>query len=130
MAALWDVWRAPNDSGNFLFTVSIITTDSNDDVSFCHHRMPLLMTENCVEKWLNTEQYKIDECFKLIAKSQKFITIKNHAVPREIVGNTKKKGIECIQTLEEYDAKKKKTGIHKFFQTSKSTKKKKKNDKH
>merc|ERR1711902_387411 len=91
--------------------------------------MPLLMTENCVEKWLNTEQYTIDECFKLITKSQKFITIKNHAVPREIVGNTKKKGIECIQTLEEYEAKKKKTGIHKFFQTSKSTKKKKKNDK-
>jgi len=121
MAAVWDIWRDPKDSEHPLFTVSIITTDSNKDVSFCHHRMPLLMTRECVDKWLNVGQYSIDQCFKVIAESQKFITIKNVAVCREIVGDTRIKGIECIQPLEQ---KRKQTGLHRFFKTEKAGKKK------
>merc|ERR1712024_278469 len=91
--------------------------------------MPLLMTKECVEKWLDVNTYSIDDCFKEIDASQKFISIKNHAVPREIVGNTKKKGIECIQTMEKYEAKKKKSGIFKFFQSAKTKKEATKKDK-
>lgn len=123
MAALWDTWYPPNDRKNPLFSVSIITTDSNKDVAFCHHRMPLLMTKQCVSKWLDVENCSIDQCFEMIAEQQKFIKIKHHAVPREVVGNTKVKGIECIQSLEQYEAKKKKTGIRRFFKTAKPEKK-------
>ncbi len=44
-------------------------------------------------------------------------------MPREIVGNTKVKGIECIQTLQQYKAKKRSGGIHRFFKTAKPIKK-------
>merc|ERR1712154_330636 len=131
MAALWDVWRPPNAEGDpnkYLFTVTIITTDSNKDVEFCHHRMPLIMDKNCVKQWLNVDKYTIDQCFELINKSQKNISINSHAVPREIVGNTKNKSKECIQTMDEYNAKKRKTGLHKFFQIAKPKTKENENE--
>jgi len=125
MAALWDCWRDPKDEKNLLFTVTILTTDARPDVRFCHHRMPLIMTRECVDKWINTDEYSIDECFEDIANSQQFIRVQSHAVPRDKVGNTKNKSKECIQTLQEFEAAKKQTGLHKFFQTApKSTTKK------
>ena len=51
------------------------------------------------------------------------VSFKWHAVPRDFVGNTKCKGPECIQTVEEYKTKLKSSGIHKFF--SKATPKSK-----
>eukprot|EP01084_Bolivina_argentea_P012200 22873_1 len=122
MAALWDVWRPSNAEGDpnkYLFTVTIITTNANKDVEFCHHRMPLLMDKNCVKQWLDVDKYTIDQCFELINKSQINININNHAVPREMVGNTKNKSIQCIQTLNEYNAKKRQKGLHKFFKIAK-----------
>jgi len=125
MAALWDVWKSKEDPlAPPLFTVTVITTASSDDVSFCHHRMPLLMTRECVDRWVDVERYSIEQCFGMIAESQSGIAIRNKAVPRKIVGNVRNKGIECIQSVEEMDIKVRKGGLHRFFGSAKCTKKK------
>lgn len=127
MAALWDVWKSKEDPlAPPLFTVTVITTSSSEDVSFCHHRMPLLMARECVDQWVDVETYSIEQCFKSIAASQSTISIRNKAVPRNIVGNVRNKGIECIQSVDEHEVKQqektRKGGLHKFFQSVPSSK--------
>ncbi len=61
-AGIWDVWY----SGDYgLKTFSIITTDANEDVSFIHNRMPVILTDpESQKRWLETDD--LDEIANLM----------------------------------------------------------------
>ncbi len=61
-AGIWDVWY----SGDYgLKTFSIITTDANEDVSFIHNRMPVILTDpESQKRWLETDD--LDEITNLM----------------------------------------------------------------
>ncbi|WP_076672459.1 SOS response-associated peptidase [Pontibacter indicus] len=51
-AGLWDEW-ADRNTGEVLHTFTIITTEANDVVKPIHDRMPVLLTPEAEELWLN-----------------------------------------------------------------------------
>lgn len=50
MAGIWDAWI--NAAGEEIRSFSILTTMSNHLVSGIHHRMPVILTEDNEQKWL------------------------------------------------------------------------------
>ncbi|MBA3721982.1 MAG: SOS response-associated peptidase [Parachlamydiaceae bacterium] len=54
LAGLWDVWKSP--TGLSIFSLTIITTKSNDLVSPIHDRMPVILNRENEEKWLDLKE--------------------------------------------------------------------------
>jgi len=53
MAGIYDKWMQPD--GEFLITFSIITTDPNALIAPIHDRMPVILSEENEQKWINKE---------------------------------------------------------------------------
>jgi len=51
MAGLWTSWRAPDET--WLESYTIITTDSNELVAEVHDRMPVILSQENEEPWLD-----------------------------------------------------------------------------
>jgi len=54
-AGLWDMWRQPD--GQPLRTCTIITTEPNAVVAPVHNRMPVILTTDAQEEWLDPSQH-------------------------------------------------------------------------
>ena len=50
-AGLWSAWA--DDAGALVYTCTILTTNANQTMAPFHHRMPVLLTENGAEIWLD-----------------------------------------------------------------------------
>jgi len=50
MAGIWDRWQG---NGETLETCAIITTDPNDELTPLHHRMPVVLTLDGAEEWID-----------------------------------------------------------------------------
>jgi putative SOS response-associated peptidase YedK len=55
MAGLWSVWKDP-ETGLWVTSAAVITTDANDDVGALHDRMPVLLPRQAWETWLDPEE--------------------------------------------------------------------------
>ena len=53
MAGLWETWKDPH--GNVVPSCTIITTAANDYLAPIHNRMPVILTRESEEMWLNAE---------------------------------------------------------------------------
>lgn len=51
-AGLWEKWKNPQ-TGENVFTGTILTTDSNELTKSVHHRMPVILDKSDYEKWLD-----------------------------------------------------------------------------
>jgi putative SOS response-associated peptidase YedK len=65
LAGLWATWRDP-DGGEELFTCTILTTSANDLMESVHHRMPVILTPEDWDAWLDPENTDTDELAKLL----------------------------------------------------------------
>jgi putative SOS response-associated peptidase YedK len=54
LGGLWENWKDPN-SGEWVRTFAIITTDANELVSEIHDRMPLILAPTDYVRWLSDE---------------------------------------------------------------------------
>jgi putative SOS response-associated peptidase YedK len=54
-AGLWDEWT-DKSTGNILHTYTIITTEANDLVKPIHDRMPVILSPEAEELWLNQHE--------------------------------------------------------------------------
>lgn len=62
-AGLWD----RNQHGDrVLTTCTIITTEANEKVSTVHDRMPVILQDDAIERWLDTERFNYDEVRDLL----------------------------------------------------------------
>lgn len=59
MAGLWEVWREPA-TGELIKTYSILTTDANDFMSSIHTRMPVILSPEDFDTWLQKEEVSAD----------------------------------------------------------------------
>lgn len=50
-AGLWDSWQAPNDQ--LIHSCTIITTKANEMIYPVHHRMPVILTQEAEQAWLD-----------------------------------------------------------------------------
>jgi putative SOS response-associated peptidase YedK len=57
MAGLYELWRDPtkadDDPARWLWTCTVITTDAEDDLGRIHDRMPLMLTPDKYDAWLD-----------------------------------------------------------------------------
>jgi putative SOS response-associated peptidase YedK len=65
LAGLWSTWRDP-ESGEELFTCTILTTSANDLMGSVHHRMPVILLPDDWDAWLDPENTDTDELAKLL----------------------------------------------------------------
>ncbi|HWD47651.1 MAG TPA: SOS response-associated peptidase [Actinomycetota bacterium] len=65
LAGLWATWRDP-DSGEELFTCTILTTSANDLMESVHHRMPVILAPEDWDAWLDPSNTDTDELAKLL----------------------------------------------------------------
>jgi putative SOS response-associated peptidase YedK len=55
IAGLWENWQEPQ-SGEWIRTFAIITTDANDLVANIHDRMPVILSSSDYNTWLSEEE--------------------------------------------------------------------------
>ena len=65
LAGLWSTWRDP-ESGEELFTCTILTTSANGLMESVHHRMPVILAPEDWDAWLDPENTDADELAKLL----------------------------------------------------------------
>jgi putative SOS response-associated peptidase YedK len=65
LAGLWATWRDP-ESGEELFTCTILTTSANDLMESVHHRMPVILAPDDWDAWLDPSNTDTDELAKLL----------------------------------------------------------------
>lgn len=53
MAGIWEAWLSPN--GSELFSMAVVTTAANAVLAPFHHRMPVIITPEHFETWLNCD---------------------------------------------------------------------------
>jgi len=54
MGGIWENWKNPN-SGEWIRTFAILTTDANELVASIHNRMPLVLNSRDYSRWLSEE---------------------------------------------------------------------------
>ncbi len=59
IAGLWETYADPD--GGEIDTCAIVTTDANGLMSAIHDRMPVILSEQGVERWLATNVYSVKE---------------------------------------------------------------------
>lgn len=59
-AGLWDRWRPPTGHGETLVSAAIIVTEANSDTRSVHERMPVILSPDHWDIWLDPEQQNTD----------------------------------------------------------------------
>ena len=67
-AGLWEIWSPPNrqSGGRRWWTVTIITTDANEMTSHWHHRMPVILSPEDYDRWLDPTNDALDSLHQLL----------------------------------------------------------------
>lgn len=92
---IYDVWYS--DFGYTISSFSIITTEANSVVSRIHNRMPLILSQKNIEKWLDPT-INVNMTNALMKPYEGHL---NHYTVSQYVNNPKNKSKECI-ALHEY----------------------------
>ncbi|XP_055706581.1 abasic site processing protein HMCES [Phlebotomus papatasi] len=94
MAGIYDVWTS--ESGDTLYSYTIITFQSNKKLSWMHDRMPAILdTEEKVADWLDFKRVKPEDALKLLKPTEK---ITWHQVSK-IVNNSRNKSDQCNKPI-------------------------------
>ena len=96
LAGLWDRWRSPEDREIVSFT--IITTEPNELLAQVHNRMPVILTPECVQRWLSPDAIPVEELLSCLVPYPDS-AMQKHAVSTLV----NKPGIdvpECIRPLD------------------------------
>jgi putative SOS response-associated peptidase YedK len=57
IGGLWENWKNPN-TGEWVRTFAVITTDANELVAEIHDRMPLILAPGDYNRWLSTSSIR------------------------------------------------------------------------
>lgn len=64
MAGLWAEWSGPD--GNLIDSGALLTQTANEALSGIHHRMPIVLTPDRFDDWLNVAQIDAPEAHRLL----------------------------------------------------------------
>lgn len=99
MAGLWDIWK--NSSGKNIFSYTIITTSAAPNITDIHHRMPVIIKFNDVDKWLKVHNTAIPDAMGLLKPYENPLTFYKVS---KIVNSPKNNRPECISPLSDSDS--------------------------
>ena len=98
MAGLWDFWK--NNSGENIFSYTIITTQANSDLKDIHHRMPVILDLKQIDPWLKVHNISLANTMSLLVPFQNDLHF--HQVST-IVNSPRNNRIDCIKPIENSD---------------------------
>jgi putative SOS response-associated peptidase YedK len=101
MAGLYEIWRDPgkaeDDPTRFRWTCTVLTTSAEDSLGHIHDRMPLMLSPERYDAWLDPRQDSKDD---LLALLEPAAPGRLEAFPvRALVSNVKNNGPELIVPL-------------------------------
>lgn len=95
MAGVFDIWKPP-DNSNLIYSYSVITVESSSTMSWIHHRMPAILTNDAeIEEWLNFGDIPLRKAIQNIRPIE---SLQMHPVTTA-VGNSRYKSPDCVQPI-------------------------------
>ena len=94
IAGLWTKRQKPNSKSIYSYTV--ITTSSKNNISPIHNRMPVILHKNNIETWINSKDDNILTTIEKIKEHKP--TLKFHPVSKT-VNSVKNNSKKCIETI-------------------------------
>lgn len=102
LAGLWATWHDPADeTTDPLRTCTVLTTDPNDLVAPLHDRMPVILTEEGWDVWLDEEQSGVEVLSRLLVPYPSEL-LEMWPVGRE-VSSVANDGPELVEPLEGHE---------------------------
>ena len=98
MAGLWDFWK--NNSGENIFSYTIITTQANSNLKDIHHRMPVILDLKQIDPWLKVYNISLTNTMSLLVPFQNDLHF--HQVST-VVNSPRNNRIDCIRPIENSD---------------------------
>ena len=98
MAGLWDFWK--NNSGENIFSYTIITTQANSNLKDIHHRMPVILDLKQIDPWLKVHNISLANTMSLLVPFQNDLHF--HQVST-VVNSPRNNRIDCIRPIENSD---------------------------
>jgi putative SOS response-associated peptidase YedK len=87
MAGLYEIWRDPTkdpeDDEAWLRTCTVITTKATDAAGHIHDRMPMVITRDAIDAWLDPKLSDPDEAMRLLAITEADL-LEAYAVSTEV----------------------------------------------
>lgn len=102
MAGLWEHWRGGGDDQSPIESCTIIVTDANELVRPIHDRMPVILSDEAAERWLDPEQRDPAALTELLRPADP-AEMRLHPVSRA-VNNARNDGPELLEPLREAGA--------------------------
>jgi putative SOS response-associated peptidase YedK len=101
MAGLYELWRDPtkadDDPARWLWTCTVITTDAEDDLGRIHDRVPLMLTPDRYDAWLDPENHDHEALLGLLQPATPGLL---EAYPvSTLVSNVANNGPELVEPL-------------------------------
>jgi putative SOS response-associated peptidase YedK len=101
MAGLYEIWRDPDkdedDPARFRWTCTVLTTTAEDSLGQIHDRMPLMLSPDRYDAWLDPRQNGKDD---LLALLEPAAPGRLEAYPvSTMVSNVKNNGPELVDPL-------------------------------
>ena len=115
------------DDGSIVNQFVILTLQATDTLKFIHHRMPVILTKETREEWLNPETDWKKLYSKLYQASPKDM-ISYHKVA-SVVNSIKNDKEDCLLEMAEYEKKLHSRGLGRFFGKAGQKKEEKKEEK-
>jgi putative SOS response-associated peptidase YedK len=94
-AGLYDVWITP--TGEDLYTFTIITTGADPFMARLHNRMPVILSRELEDPWLDPELTKAEDVLDVLSRSIDF-ELDAYPVSR-MVNKPSVEGKELIQPI-------------------------------
>lgn len=99
MAGLYELWRAPE--GEWVTSCTVITTEATDELGRIHDRMPMIVSSERWDAWLDPARTAPDDVRGLLVPA---IAGTLEAFPvSNLVGNVRNNGPELVQPLSSGD---------------------------
>jgi len=68
IAGLYDVWKHPD--GHLIPSYTVITKEAQKDLAGIHNRMPIILPQAHLDKWLKTENFPVSKALEIARNSR------------------------------------------------------------
>ena len=99
MAGLWDMWK--NSLEESVFSYTIITTKPSPALKDIHHRMPVILKQDEINKWLQVNNTSIPDVMELLKPYSDSL---QYSRVSTLVNSPKNNRKECILPVKESDS--------------------------
>ena len=96
LAGLWTTWESKKSEITHSYT--IITGKAQSNLEHIHHRMPIILRRNNIEKWINSDKYSFYTVQKFLKPQSSDLVFHNVS---SFVNSPKNNSKKCILKMDD-----------------------------